>query len=411
MHRRSLLKFLGGGGIVGLAGCSENATPSTGTDTRSTHPATGTPSGFLNREVPTARTTGATTPQFQGAADHTGQLETTGPNEAVTTYWRRTPSRYEHSQPVVVDDSVYISFAGALIRLALSTGKERWRTNVGHSGASTPAIYDGTAYITVWNGGENVNRGLAAVDASSGELEWRGVTDADITTSPAATGDGVFVGGGYETTTVAAFDHDGTERWRHELEEYASTPAVAGEMVIYGSGSDAVVAYDAVSGERRWRVETDGDTSAAPTITDGRVLIGTRAGTLYALDIEDGAEEWAVTLPGAVRCSVAVADGTVVVPTEEALVGVDSAGTNRWTKTTLTGATEPIITGETVYLGDGRTVRALSLDDGMEMWAFETRERTYTDVLLQGIQAAPTVTNGVVVVASQTGDVYALGTE
>ncbi|WP_336022357.1 PQQ-binding-like beta-propeller repeat protein [Halobellus salinisoli] len=411
MNRRSVLKVLGSGGLVGLAGCSENDGPGTTSGAPATHTATETSGAVLNCELPKDGGTGKTNPQFQGSAEHTGHIETTGPTGDVTTYWRRTPSRYEHSQPVVVADQVFVSFAGDLVRLDRSTGDRHWTTDVGHSGASTPAIYDGTAYVTVWNGGENVDRGLTAVDADSGEIEWRGVTDADVTTSPATTEDGVFVGGGYETTTVAAFDHDETERWRHDLDEYASTPAVAERMAVYGSGGDSVVAYDAVSGERRWTVDTDGNTTAAPTVADGRVLIGTRAGTLYALDIEDGSEEWTFDLPGPVRRSVAVADGRVVVSTEEGFVSVDSTGSHRWTEAGISDATDPIIAGNTVYFGDGRTVRALSLDDGAELWSFRTRERTYTDVVLQGIRAAPTVTNGVVVVATQAGDVYALGAE
>jgi outer membrane protein assembly factor BamB len=306
---------------------------------------------------------------------------------------------------------VYASFAGSVVRLDRATGERQWLADVGHDGAATPAVYDDTVYVTVWNGGANVDRGLAAVDAESGDIQWRGRTDADVTTSPAVTADGVFVGGGYETTTVAAFDHGGTERWRHDLGEYASTPAVADGTVVYGAGTARVVAYDAASGTQRWQVDTDGDTTAAPTVADGRVLVGTRAGTLYAFDLQDGSTTWAAELPGPVRRSVAVTDGSAVVPTEEGLVAVDSEGIREWTVDAITGATEPVIADGTVYLGEGRTVRALSLADGTERWSFETRERTYTDVVLGGIRAAPTVTNGVVLVATQAGDVYALGEE
>jgi len=96
---------------------------------------------------------------------------------------------------------------------------------------------------------------------------------------------------GLGTTSVAAFDHDGTERWRHTLGEYASTPAVTGETVVYGAGTPQVVSYDAVSGERLWQFDTDGETTAAPTIADNRVVVGTQAGTLYSLDLQDGSKD------------------------------------------------------------------------------------------------------------------------
>jgi outer membrane protein assembly factor BamB len=49
--------------------------------------------------------------------------------------------------------------------------------------------------------------------------------------------------------------------------------------------------------------------------------------------------------------------------------------------------------------------------DGTERWSFETRDWNFTDVVLGGINAAPTVANGAVLVATNAGDVYALGNE
>jgi len=282
MNRRSVLGVLASTSLTGIAGCLGDS----GND--GAKPAT-TP--IMNREVPIGGDIGGVIPQFQGSPEHTGNLDATGPTDGVTTYWRRTPHRYDHSQPVVVDDRVYVSFGGKLVQLDRATGQRQWITDVGHDGSSTPAVYDGTVYVTVWNGGENEDRGLAAVDADSGDITWRALTDADINSSPAVTEDGVLVGGGLGTTSVAAFDHDGTERWRHTLGEYASTPAVTGETVVYGAGTPQVVSYDAVSGERLWQFDTDGETTAAPTIADNRVVVGTQAGTLYSLDLQDGSKD------------------------------------------------------------------------------------------------------------------------
>ncbi|ATW88061.1 outer membrane protein assembly factor BamB [Halohasta litchfieldiae] len=400
MNRRSVLGVLASTSLTGIAGCLGDS----GND--GAKPAT-TP--IMNREVPIGGDIGGVIPQFQGSPEHTGNLDATGPTDGVTTYWRRTPHRYDHSQPVVVDDRVYVSFGGKLVQLDRATGQRQWITDVGHDGSSTPAVYDGTVYVTVWNGGENEDRGLAAVDADSGDITWRALTDADINSSPAVTEDGVLVGGGLGTTSVAAFDHDGTERWRHTLGEYASTPAVTGETVVYGAGTPQVVSYDAVSGERLWQFDTDGETTAAPTIADNRVVVGTQAGTLYSLDLQDGSKEWSIDLPGSVRRSVAIAENRIIIPTVEGLIAVDTAGNRDWTVDTSTRATEPVIAGDGVYFGDRRILRALSLTDGTEWWSFETRNRSFSDFGLGGIQRAPAITNGIVIVATQAGDVYALG--
>lgn len=399
MDRRSVLGTVASGGLVAVAGCLGGF----GADE------TSSPTPVTNREVSSDGGAASGRPQFQGDSANTGLLDATGPAAPVTTYWRRTPYRYDHSQPVVHGSRLFVTFAGRLVCLDRTDGAQRWAVDVGHDGASTPAVHDRTVYVTVWNGGENVDRGLAAVDVDDGRVRWRRLTDADLTTSPTVTADGVFVGGGYETTTVAGFDHDGTERWRRHLGEYASTPAVADGVVYYGAGGPRVVAYDAASGDRQWRTSTDGETTVAPTLVDDLVVVGTGTGTLSALDAADGTVRWNVDLPGPVRRSAAVADDRIVVPTQAGLTAVDREGTVRWSVESLDAATAPVVADGRVYLGHGRTVRALSLADGTERWSVETRERSYTDVFLQGVRAAPTVADGVVFAATQAGDVYALG--
>ncbi|TKX61730.1 Pyrrolo-quinoline quinone [Halorubrum sp. ASP1] len=405
MNRRTALSTLAVGGFVGVAGCLGNVRIG-GDDEQA---ARDRPDPELNREVETEGVEDGSRSQFQWGPTHAGCREEAGPTDDVDVFWRRTPYRYDHSQPVVVGDRVYVSFSGALFRLDLATGEVRWSTEVGHDGSSTPAVRDGIAYVTVWNGGDETDRGLAAVDAESGEVMWRRLTDTDLTTAPAVTDEGVFVGGGYETQTVAAFDHDGTERWRNDLGEYASAPAVADGTVVYGAGGPRVVAYDATSGEELWTADVDGDATATPTVTDGRVLVGTRAGTLYALDLSDGSAAWTVDLPGPVRRSAAVADDRAVVPTELGLVAVGNDGERLWSDEGVAGATAPMVAGGTAYLGDGRTVRAIAVDDGAELWSFRTRRRSPTDAFLQGVRAPPTVVGSVVVAATHAGDVYALG--
>jgi len=67
---------------------------------------------------------------ISGSPEHTGNLDATGPTDGVTTYWRRTPHRYDHSQPVVVDDrGVYVSF-GENSSNDRATGQRQWITDV-----------------------------------------------------------------------------------------------------------------------------------------------------------------------------------------------------------------------------------------------------------------------------------------
>ena len=83
------------------------------------------------------------------ALRRTGRVDASGPTDSVTTFWRRTPHRYDHSQPVVVGERVSVSFAGALVRLDRTTGTRRRPTDVVLGGVrAAPTVTDGVVVAT-----------------------------------------------------------------------------------------------------------------------------------------------------------------------------------------------------------------------------------------------------------------------
>lgn len=144
MNGRSVLGSLADCTLTGIAGCLGDA---------GFGAAESTPTPVVNREVPPGGDGGEAIPQFQGAPEHTGRLDATGPTESVTTFWRRTPYRYDHSQPVVVGERVYVSFAGNLIRLDRTTGERRWLTDVVLGGVrAAPTVTDGVVVVATQAG-------------------------------------------------------------------------------------------------------------------------------------------------------------------------------------------------------------------------------------------------------------------
>ena len=396
VSRRRTLALLGSTAITGLSGCVFGGF---GTDASPT----ATPIA--------ARTVDATgsTPQYQVDAENAGTLSVTTPADP-TVAWRHTPNRYDASQPVVDGDAVYVAFDGDLVKLALADGGTAWTVDAGHASESTPAVHDGVVYLTVWNGGESVPRGLVAIDASDASERWRALPDSDINTSPTPTDDAVFVGAGFENSAVAAVEHDGTVRWRRDLGEYAATPAVVDGRAIYAAGESAsVVALDTETGETVWEQSLDGRTVAAPTVADESVVVADETGTVRALDAASGDERWHATVATRVQQSVAVDDGVAIVAHETGVASLSLGdGGERWTTDLGGDPTAPILTDDAVLVGTGRDVVALARADGTERWRVSTRERSYTDVFLGGVTGSPVAVDGTVLVATQAGDVYAL---
>lgn len=415
--RRHTLALLGAAATAGLSGCLFG-------DTGGSDP----PEPISNRVVDAT----GSIPQHQVDADNVGVLSASTPSGPTVT-WRRTPNRYDAAQPVVDDDTVYVAFDGDVVKLPLADGEPDWTVDAGHASRSAPAVHDGVVYQTVWNGGESVPRGLVAIDEDSTE-RWRALTDNDVTAAPTPTDDAVFVGGGYETREVGAVDHDGTVRWRRDLGEYAAAPAVGAGRAFYATGESAsVVALDTEDGGEIWERPVDGRAAAAPTLTGDSVVVADEAGSVRSLDVETGEERWLASVDGEVRHSVAVdaggeaadddtADevdssdggGEVVVAhhggvtTLSTAIGDDGHVDERWSVELDRDPTAPMVAGDAVLVGTGRDVVALARDDGRERWRFETRERSYTDVMLGDVTGSPVVVDGTVLAATEAGDVYAL---
>lgn len=115
-----------------------------------------------------------------------------------------------------------------------------------------------------------------------------------------------------------------------------------------------------------WQLDTGGELYSSPTIDNGIVYVTSKAGILHAIEATSGDELWTHEVTSYVtRATPAVVDGTV-------------------------------------YVGGGFSFSALDAATGEERW---------TIPLQYGGHASPTVRDGLVVVSSQQGWIFALRTE
>ncbi|USQ89924.1 serine/threonine-protein kinase (plasmid) [Streptomyces phaeoluteigriseus] len=97
-----------------------------------------------------------------------------------------------HSAPTVANGTVYASLAhgwdddGGLLALDSATGKERWTMDTGGAAYTTPAVVDGTVYVS--------DDTLHAVDAATGEEQWHLSTEVGPYSSLVAADGTVYVG-------------------------------------------------------------------------------------------------------------------------------------------------------------------------------------------------------------------------
>jgi len=102
--------------------------------------------------------------------------------------------------------------------------------------------------------------------------------------------------------------------------EVLTSPAVANDMVVVGSTSGKVYAFNAADGSPVWESAIGSPVSSAPTIGDGVIYIGDDSGKLNALEFASGKSLWSVQLDGKVRSSPALGDKALYVTTESGVL-------------------------------------------------------------------------------------------
>lgn len=158
-----------------------------------------------------------------------------------------------------------------------------WSQSVGSSvtGLVTPFLAQSGLYAA---GGNT----LYKLDPKTGEEEWAVETDAEI--SAGVGSDGEFVAVGTVKGEVEVFDATGKKLWNARLSSEMSVPPLVGAgFVIVRTADTRITAFDAVSGERRWRYQSQVPAltvRAASTMrfSPAGILVGQSNGRLLALD-------------------------------------------------------------------------------------------------------------------------------
>jgi len=306
------------------------------------------------------------------------------------------------SGPLVSDNVLYVgTLKGFIVALDLTTASSsdgvelRWDPKLvaeptSGSGFScgrvssamgiygTPVVKDGRIYVGAYSG-EVVWISTDGSSRSNSSFEAAG----DIVGSIVIAGETLYFGssGG----TLYALDLNLNEKWRFETKgEIWSTPVVADNVVYIASADHYLYAIHAESGNEIWRFETKAAIMSTPLLANGRVYIGGCDRKFY--DIEAAREEE----------RVAARDGAMP--------------TARQADRVFGGASNWFCTQALAYDGE---IWVGSLDHSIYVLNAGTLELV-TEIETGGMVYAPPVLfprEGLVVVGSQDGKIYAINAE
>ncbi len=317
----------------------------------------------------------------------------------------------------------------------------KWTFSPGASEAFTPAIADGIAYVTTYNGH------MYALNATTGQQDWTWTfPDSSLQTqltAPAVAGHVAFVGSSYGN--LYAIGPGGHQEWKFSTASSAPTvqgrvvyvtggdvnalnassglplwsvdpaartgcnsqPAVDGAVVYASCGDGALYALSAATGATLWSYSNSGNDLNAPAVANGVVYVGdTNADTVHAISTTTHTQLWSYTTGARIDTTPAVANGLVYVSTfDGSIYALDAAtGAKTWSFDlggTVPSAISPAVANGVVYVtSSNEVVYALDARTGAKLWSYSHGNT---------LQSGPVVANGRVYVGTGDGGLHAFG--
>ena len=198
------------------------------------------------------------------------------------------------------------------------------------------------------------------------------------------------------------------------------TPALADGRLYAASFDGAVVALDALSGQRLWETQTQLPITGGVGVSgNGLVLFGSNKGEVVALRQENGQEAWRAQVSSEVLAPPRAASGIVVVRTGDGkFTGLDArTGERRWVYAhvlpalSLRGDAPPLLTQNLVIAGlETGKLLVLSLDKGLpvtEKTIAPPRGRTEIERLID-IDAEPKIFGDTLYMVVYRGSIAAI---
>ncbi|MCC9605254.1 PQQ-binding-like beta-propeller repeat protein [Blastopirellula sp. JC732] len=306
--------------------------------------------------------------------------------------------------PAVVDGVVYIGdLDGAVYALSLADGKELWKKSIDTGFYGSPAYRDGKVYLGDMDGL------VYCLDAKTGDILWKFETGAEINGSVNFYQDKLLIGS-QDASLYCLTAADGQLVWKYEIADQIRCMPTIVENRGFVAGCDAKLhIVDLDKGTSATDVPIDAPTGSTPAVHGDLVVFGTEGGTLYGIDWKQAQVRWTYEDERgrqAFRASAAVTDKQVIIGgRNKRIAAVDMTnGKQLWTFPSRGRIdSSPVIAGDKVYFGsaDGK-VYGLKISDGSEAWSYEAGG---------GFTGGPAISDDKLLIASDDGVVYCFGTK
>lgn len=247
-----------------------------------------------------------------------------------------------------------------------------WRRHTADMYDSTPAVSGQRVFVGSYSPG-----GVQALDRRTGRRLWLLRAGGAVESSPVVV-DGLVYATSKDRRVYAINERTGRVKWAFLTGgEVKDSPSVVGGHVYVGNYAAEVFSLDATTGAVAWRrafggVLGDRIYSSVPIAGRSAFFVTVR-GNVYALDTRDGDTRWQASIPGYVYSTPAVSGGRLFIGNYQGEVYAFDARTGRrvWKRSvggTISGS--PTVIGDVVYVSSlsGRRTWGFSVRNGRTLW-------------------------------------------
>ena len=178
------------------------------------------------------------------------------------------------------------TLARPALELGLPRRKPLWARGLGEYIEYPPSYCDGVLYVNTFKGD------TWAIDAETGKVVWKKVSNAPKPSTPAIAGDNLIVSS-KDGTVTALTRASGKLVWQLRTNSIVeSSPAIAEGVAYFGATDGRLFAVDVDTGRVRWAFDTGGRINSSPSLAQGRVCVTTYAGSIFCVRQRDGRKLW-----------------------------------------------------------------------------------------------------------------------
>lgn len=259
---------------------------------------------------------------------------------------------------------------------------------------------DATINLTPITDGEHIYLPLASgiitsLNAADGKLIWKTDLGGEISSSPTADGNAVYIASKsledqksnkQATGAIRALGHEGgITLWMRTLPMPIKGTLIENGLNLYGGASDGrVYAFKKRSGDIAWTLQYSAPFESYPIIAGSKLYIGSDDGYLFALDKYNGKIIWRYRTRGPIRGRAYISNGFVYFGSSDGYVYAvsDSDGRLRWRR--RTGASVQTVAGAQnglLVASFDNFAYSLSYNNGDRLWKRQLAGRVVAEPL------------------------------